>query len=106
MKTLDTLPSDSIDPIDTCFPLESNEFDRDTGKPISIRDRLYFTLVDFEVPNDVHPDLGPLETHDEITDAAYLVCELIMEHTKREDLRDASVFFDEFEPALHFYSTV
>lgn len=70
---------------------------------MSIRDSLHFALSDFKVPKDDQPRFGPLKSHEERTEAAYLVCELIIEKSLRDDLREAYVYFDEFEPALLFY---
>jgi len=103
MKRLQDLPPDSIDPIETCFPLETDGYDRDSGKRSTIADRLHYALMDFAVPEGMRPNFGSLKSHSDAFDAAYAVCELIMEASQRPDLQYASVYFDEDEPALYFY---
>lgn len=70
-------------------------------------DSLINTLNDFEVPESAWPDIDEeLDDDDDwerLRELAYEVCEIVLEHTKRADLKDCLVWFDEDEPALYFY---
>jgi hypothetical protein len=104
MKPLYDLPPDPFQPFETCFPLETDGYDRDSGKRSTIADRLHYALMDFAVPETLRPTFGPLNSDDDAFDAAYAVCELIMQSSRRADLEDAYVYFDEDEPALYFFN--
>jgi len=103
MRQIHTPPPDSVDPIETCFPLETDGFDRESGRRLSVADRLQYAMIDFEVPEEARPTFRSLKSHSDRFDAAYRVCEVIIGSSRRPDLQDALVFFDEDEPALYLY---